>query len=103
MSLKHILGTMLATRMAGRGRRRGSLGTAAMLGGLGRRRRPMGGKLGLATLDYMAYRAYQDHQARSGGPLSPVRSTPLDHTADPCPGYISRKNKRWPPRPARGR
>lgn len=67
MSLKRILGTMLATRMAGRGHRRGSLGTAALLGGLGRRRRGMGGKLGIAALGYMAYRAYQDHQARQGG------------------------------------
>ncbi|WP_375262663.1 tellurite resistance TerB family protein [Palleronia sp.] len=67
MSLKRILGTMLATRMAGRGRRRGSLGTAAMLGGLGhRRRRGMGGKLGVAALGYMAYRAYQDHQSKAG-------------------------------------
>ena len=68
MSLKRILGTMLATRMAGRGRRRGSLGTTAMLGGLGYRRRPMiGGKMGLAALGYMAYRAYQDHQSRTAG------------------------------------
>ena len=67
MSLKRVLGTMLATRMAGRGRRRGSLGSAAMFGGLGRRRRGMGGKLGMAALGYMAYRAYQDHQGRSGG------------------------------------
>lgn len=67
MSLKRILGTMLATRMAGRGHRRGGLGTAALLGGLGGRRRGMGGKLGLAAIGYMAYRAYQDHQARGGG------------------------------------
>lgn len=67
MSLKRILGTMLATRMAGRGRRRGSLGTAAMLGGFGRRRRRgMGGKLGVAALGYMAYKAYQDHQSKTG-------------------------------------
>lgn len=67
MSLKRILGTMLATRMAGRGRRRGSLGSAAMLGGLGRRRRGgMGGKLGVAALGYMAYKAYQDHQSKQG-------------------------------------
>ncbi len=68
MSLKRILGTMLVSRMAGRGRRRGSLGTSAMLGGLGYRRRPtMGGKMGLAALGYMAYRAYQDQQSRTGG------------------------------------
>ncbi|WOI58367.1 tellurite resistance TerB family protein [Palleronia sp. LCG004] len=62
MSLKRILGTMLATRMAGRGRRRGALGTASMLG-LGRRRRRPG--MGVAALGYMAYRAYQDHQSRN--------------------------------------
>ena len=68
MSLKRILGTMLATRMAGRGRRRGAMGTSAMLGGLGYRRRPMmGGKMGLAALGYMAYRAYQDHQSKAKG------------------------------------
>ncbi|MGF1551771.1 MAG: tellurite resistance TerB family protein [Paracoccaceae bacterium] len=68
MSLKRILGTMLATRMGGRGRRSGALGTASMLGGLGRRRGSgMGGKLGLAALGYMAYQAYRDHQSRSGG------------------------------------
>ncbi len=63
MSLKRILGTMLATRMAGRGRRRGSSGLMSMLGG--RRRR--GGKMGLAALGYMAYRAYQDQQSRTAG------------------------------------
>lgn len=67
MSMKRVLGMMLASRMAGRGRRRGSLGTAAMLGGLGGRRRGMGGKMGLAALGYMAYRAYQDQQARTPG------------------------------------
>ncbi len=72
MSFKRILGTMLASRVAGRGRRRGSLGTASMLG-LGRRRRGIGGKMGVVALGYMAYRAYQDHQARtaaSGGGTS---------------------------------
>ena len=67
MSLKRILGTMLATQMAGRGHRRG-MGGAAMLGGLGYRRKPrLSGKLGLAALGYMAYRAYRDHQAKTGG------------------------------------
>ncbi len=75
MSLKRVLGMMLASRMAGRGRRRGSLGTAAMLGGLGRRRRGMGGKLGIAALGYMAYRAYQDHQARNAGSSSQSTAT----------------------------
>ena len=68
MALKRVLGMMLASRLAGRGRRRGGLGTAAMLGGLGyRRRRGLGGKLGLASMGYMAYRAYQDHQRRTTG------------------------------------
>lgn len=66
MSLKRILGTMLASRMAGRGKRGGALGTAAMLGGRGRRRSSStGGKMGIAALGYMAYRAYQDHQSKS--------------------------------------
>ncbi len=69
MSLKRILGMMLASRMAGRGGGGrgglGGLGTAAMLGGLGRR--GMGGKLGLAALGYMAYRSYRDSQARAAG------------------------------------
>ena len=62
MSLKRILGVMLASRMAGRGRRRGGLGSAAMLGGLGGR--GMRGKAGVAALGYMAYQAYRDHQSR---------------------------------------
>ena len=61
MSLKKVLGLMLASRMAGRGGRRGGLGTAAILGG------GMGRKAGLASMAYLAYRAYQDHQSRSGG------------------------------------
>lgn len=68
MALKRVLGMMLASRLAGRGRRRGGLGAAGLLGGLGyRRRRGLGGKLGLASMGYMAYRAYQDHQRRTGG------------------------------------
>ena len=68
MSLKRVLGMMLASQMGSRGRRRGGLGSAAMLGGLGmRRRRGMGGKLGLAAMGYMAHQAYQDHQRRTGG------------------------------------
>ena len=70
MSLKRILGTMLVSRMAGRGRRGGGLGglgglgTAAMLGG---RRGGMGRKMGLAAMGYMAYRAYKDHQGSTAG------------------------------------
>ncbi|WP_111537181.1 tellurite resistance TerB family protein [Palleronia aestuarii] len=69
MSLKRILGTVLASRLAGRGRRRrGGLGSSALLGGMGYRRRPaLRGKAGLAALGFMAYRAYRDHQARNPG------------------------------------
>ncbi|MGR3626343.1 MAG: tellurite resistance TerB family protein [Limimaricola sp.] len=62
MSLKRILGVMLTSRMGGRGRRRGSLGSAALLGGLGGR--GLRGKAGVAALGYMAYQAYRDHQSR---------------------------------------
>ena len=65
MGLKLVLGTMLASRMAGRGGGRGALGSAAMLGMLGGgRRRGLGGKAGMAGLAYMAYQAYQSKQAR---------------------------------------
>lgn len=75
MALKRVLGMMLASRLAGRGRRRGGLGAAGLLGGLGyRRRRGLGGKLGLASLGYMAYRAYQDHQKRTAGASSGATS-----------------------------
>jgi uncharacterized membrane protein YebE (DUF533 family) len=74
MSMKRILGMMLAGRMAGRGMRGGmggaglggSLGGLAAAGLLGGRRGGLGRKAGLAALGYMAYRAYQDHQARTG-------------------------------------
>ncbi|SHJ04309.1 tellurite resistance TerB family protein [Wenxinia saemankumensis] len=62
MSFKRILGAMLASRMAGRGRGHGGLGTAAALA-LGSRRGGLGRKLGVLGLGYMAYRAYQDHRA----------------------------------------
>jgi uncharacterized membrane protein YebE (DUF533 family) len=71
MGMTRILGTMLASRMAGRGMRGGGfgggLGGLAAAGLLGGRRGGLGRKTGLAALGYMAYRAYQDHQARSGG------------------------------------
>ncbi|MFN4100902.1 MAG: tellurite resistance TerB family protein [Pararhodobacter sp.] len=66
MSMKRILGMMLASRMAGRGARRGlggggltGLAAAGMIGG---RRGGLGRKAGIATLGYMAYRAYRDRQ-----------------------------------------
>ncbi len=72
MSMKRILGTMLASRMAGRGGSRGALGTAAalgMLGSFGRRGRGgMGSKMGLAALGYMAYQAYQGSQSKQQAP-----------------------------------
>lgn len=56
-NLAKMLGMLLATRMAGRGRYGSALGTAALMrGGLAR-------KAGLAGLGYMAYRAYQDSKA----------------------------------------
>jgi uncharacterized membrane protein YebE (DUF533 family) len=79
MSMKQVLGMMLASRMAGRGARGGrslggglggGLGGLAAAGMLGGRRRGGGGlgrKVGLGALGYMAYRAYQDHQARNDG------------------------------------
>ncbi len=61
MSLKRVLGVMLASRMAGRGGRGRGLGSAAMLGGLARGGRGgIGRKAGLASLAYLAYRHYQD-------------------------------------------
>jgi uncharacterized membrane protein YebE (DUF533 family) len=60
MSLKKVLGLMLASRMAGRGGRMGGLGTATVLGS------STGRKAGMAALAYMAYRAWQEQQSRSG-------------------------------------
>lgn len=66
MSLKRILGTALASRLGGRGRRRGSLSGTGLLGGSGYRRNSgLRGKGGIAALGFMAYRAYQDHQSRT--------------------------------------
>lgn len=71
MSMKRVLGMMLASRMAGRGMRGrggfpgGGLGGMAAAGLIGGRRGGLGRKAGLAALGYMAYRAYQDHQAKS--------------------------------------
>jgi uncharacterized membrane protein YebE (DUF533 family) len=68
-NLAGILGMLLATRMAGRGRYGSALGTAALLrGGLAR-------KAGLAGLGYLAYRAYQDgkaDRAAAGGADGPA-------------------------------
>lgn len=53
-NLGRLLGMLLATRMAGRGKFGSALGTAALLRG------GLASKAGLAGLAYMAYRAYQD-------------------------------------------
>ena len=58
-NLQRMLGTMLATRLGGRGGLAGLAGTA-LLGGLG-------GKAWLAALAYLAYRAYRDRGPRDGG------------------------------------
>lgn len=64
MTMKRVLGLMLASRMAGRGRGRGGLGRTAALGGLGGLGGGMGRRAGVAGMAYMAYRAYQDKQSR---------------------------------------
>lgn len=65
MSLKRVLGVMLASRMAGRGGRGRGLGSAAALGGLGRG--GMARKAGLASLAYLAYRHYRDSGGADSG------------------------------------
>ena len=91
MSLKRVLGAMLASRVAGRGRTGGSLGTAAMLAALAGRR-GMGGKLGLAALGYMAYRAYRDQQAGAGRPSGRASAGTRGRISDPTIG--SRRGSR---------
>jgi uncharacterized membrane protein YebE (DUF533 family) len=56
-NLGRMLGMLLATRMAGRGKFGSALGTAALMRG------GLASKAGLAGLGYMAYRAYQDGKA----------------------------------------
>jgi uncharacterized membrane protein YebE (DUF533 family) len=63
MNMQRLLGTMLASRMGGRGGMGGALGSAAMMG--------LGGSLlrskaGLATLGYLAYRSYRKNQGEAG-------------------------------------
>ncbi len=71
MSLKRVLGTILASRLAGRGRNRGPMGAASMLTGVRQRRHGSPtGKAGLAALGYMAYQAYQHRQSSGGGHAS---------------------------------
>jgi len=68
MTLKRVLGTLLASRMSGRGGGRGGLGSAAMLGMLGGGRRGgIGGRAGLAGMAFMAYQAFQAQQTRASG------------------------------------
>jgi uncharacterized membrane protein YebE (DUF533 family) len=61
-NMQRLLGTMLASRMAGRGGMGGALGSAAMMG--------LGGpllrsKAGLAAMGYLAYRSYRGSQAKT--------------------------------------
>jgi uncharacterized membrane protein YebE (DUF533 family) len=61
-NMQRLLGTMLASRMAGRGGMGGALGSAAMMG--------LGGpllrsKVGLAAMGYLAYRSYRGSQAKA--------------------------------------
>jgi uncharacterized membrane protein YebE (DUF533 family) len=63
-NVQRLLGTMLASRMAGRGGMGGALGGAAMMG--------LGGpllrsKAGLATMGYLAYRSYRKSQSPAPG------------------------------------
>ena len=60
-NLGRMLGMLLATRMAGRGKFGSALGTAALMRG------GLASKAGLAGLGYMAYRAWQDSKANSAG------------------------------------
>lgn len=93
MSMKRILGMMLASRMAGRGGGFGKLAGGG-LGGLAAasllgRGKGMGGKAGLAALGYLAYRAYQDHQSKAvSNPQAGDRSAADRASASPqTPGF----------------
>jgi uncharacterized membrane protein YebE (DUF533 family) len=62
MALQRLLGTMLASRLAGRGGMGGALGSAAMLG----LARPLlRSKAGLAVMGYLAYRSYRSSQGQA--------------------------------------
>jgi uncharacterized membrane protein YebE (DUF533 family) len=80
-NLQRLLGTMLASRLAGRGGMGGALGGAAMMG--------LGGpllrsKAGLATLGYLAYRSYGKNKGGAGG-----SSAPDAHAAGaPASGHV---------------
>jgi uncharacterized membrane protein YebE (DUF533 family) len=78
-NLGRMLGMLLATRMAGRGRFGSALGTAALMRG------GLASKAGLAGLGYMAYRAYRDGKASrpdAAQQPGPGRRDPA--TADPA-------------------
>jgi hypothetical protein len=89
MSMKRMLGMMLASRMPGRGMRGGmgrgmgggglgggGLGGLAAAGMLGGRRGGLGQKAGLAAL---GYRAYQDHQAHNQGTGAGASGNPVSN------------------------
>ena len=71
-NLGRLLGMLLATRMAGRGKFGSALGTAALLRG------GLASKAGLAGLGYMAYRAYQDGKAKRAADEAAAAGRPRD-------------------------
>jgi uncharacterized membrane protein YebE (DUF533 family) len=78
-NLGRMLGMLLATRMAGRGKFGSALGTAALMRG------GLASKAGLAGLGYMAYRAYQDGKAsRPDSAQQPAPATADPATTDPA-------------------
>jgi uncharacterized membrane protein YebE (DUF533 family) len=74
-NLGRMLGMLLATRMAGRGKFGSALGTAALLRG------GLASKAGLAGLGYMAYRAYQDGKAKRAADEAGAAGQPRDSAA----------------------
>lgn len=77
-NVQRLLGTMLASRMAGRGGMGGTLGSAAMMG--------LGGpllrsKTGLAAMGYLAYRSYRKNQ----GPAPGAQAAPPGAEAEQKP------------------
>ncbi|HYD31128.1 MAG TPA: tellurite resistance TerB family protein [Azospirillaceae bacterium] len=90
-NLTGLLGTMLATGMAGRSRRGPAfasspfgMGTSGMAGGGMARGMPMAGSsgggvgqaAGLAALGYLAYKTYQDYQRNNPSSSQPGQTTP---------------------------
>lgn len=81
-NLGRLLGMLLATRMAGRGKFGSALGTAALLRG------GLASKAGIVGLGYMAYQVYRDGQAKraadeaaAGRPHGPASGGPSQRDA----------------------